>query len=178
MTPKASRILVVDDNQAVHEDYRKVLESQQGDGLLNEMESLLFGDDSPPQPTAPNFNFQIDSAFQGAEGLELVRKSLIDNSPYSVAFIDMRMPPGWNGIKTAKEIWKIDANLPVVICTAYTDHTWEEIISELARIELLLILKKPFDNIELKQMAASQSGLRNLLELASKAEQPSATTVN
>jgi len=77
MTPKASRILVVDDNQAVHEDYRKVLESQQGDGLLNEMESLLFGDDSPPQPTAPNFNFQIDSAFQGAEGLELVRKSLV-----------------------------------------------------------------------------------------------------
>ena len=178
MTPKASRILIVDDNQAVHEDYRKVLETQQGDGLLNEMESLLFGDDSPPQPTAPNFNFQIDSAFQGAEGLELVRKSLVDNSPYSVAFIDMRMPPGWNGIKTAKEIWKIDANLPVVICTAYTDHTWEEIISELARIELLLILKKPFDNIELKQMAASQSGLRNLLELASKAEQPSATTVS
>ena len=178
MTPKVSRILIVADNQAVHEDYRKVLESQQGDGLLNEMESLLFGDDSPPQPTAPNFNFQIDSAFQGAEGLELVRKSLVDNSPYSVAFIDMRMPPGWNGIKTAKEIWKIDANLPVVICTAYTDHTWEEIISELARIELLLILKKPFDNIELKQMAASQSGLRNLLELASKAEQPSATTVS
>ena len=54
--------------------------------------------------------------------------------------------------------------------TAYTDHTWEEIISELPRIELLLILKKPFDNIELKQMAASQSGLRNLIERASRAE--------
>ena len=171
MTPKASKILIIDDNQAVHEDYRKVLESRQGDELLNEMESMLFGGDSSNKPKTPNFNFQIDSAFQGEEGLELVKKSVADNSPYAVAFIDMRMPPGWNGIKTAKEIWKIDANLPVVICTAYTDHSWEEIISELPKIELLLILKKPFDNIELKQMAASQSKLRNLIELASQAEQ-------
>ena len=171
MTSKTSRILVIDDNQAVHEDYRKVLESPKDDGLLNDMESLLFGGDSSQQPKTPNFNFQIDSAFQGDEGLELVKKSLVDDSPYAIAFIDMRMPPGWNGIKTAKEIWKVDPNLPVVICTAYTDHTWEEIISELPRIELLLILKKPFDNIELKQMAASQSGLRNLVKLAAKAEQ-------
>jgi len=170
MNPKASKILVVDDNQAVHEDYRKVLETPQDDELLDQMESALFGGDSSAQPNAPNLNFQIDSAFQGEEGLELVKKSLVDNSPYAVAFIDMRMPPGWNGIKTAKEIWKIDANLPIVICTAYTDHTWDEIIAELPRIELLLILKKPFDNIELKQMAASQSGLRNLIELASKAQ--------
>jgi len=171
MNPKVSRILVVDDNQAVHEDYRKVLETPKDDGLLTEMESLLFGSDSSKQPKAPTFNFQIDSAIQGNEGLELVKKSLADDSPYSIAFIDMRMPPGWNGIKTAKEIWKIDPNLPVVICTAYTDHTWEEIISELPRTELLLILKKPFDNIELKQMAASQSGLRDLIERASRAEQ-------
>ena len=171
MTSNGSRILVVDDNQAVHEDYRKVLEKPQDDGLLDEMESLLFNGDSSQQPQAPNFDFQIDSAFQGEEGLELVKKSLADDSPYAIAFIDMRMPPGWDGIKTAKEIWKIDPNLPVVICTAYTDHTWGEIISELPRTELLLILKKPFDNIELKQMAASQSSLRNLVELASKAEQ-------
>ena len=174
MNPKASKILVVDDNQAVHEDYRKVLETPQDDKLLDQMESALFGGDSSAQPNAPDLNFQIDSAFQGEEGLELVKKSLVDNSPYAVAFIDMRMPPGWNGIKTAEEIWKIDANLPIVICTAYTDHTWEEIISELTQIELLLILKKPFDNIELKQMAASQSKLRNLIELASQAEQPNA----
>ena len=173
MTRKTSKILVVDDNQAVHEDYRKVLETQRDDELLNEMESMLFGGNSPAQSKIPELNFQIDSAFQGEEGLELVKKSVVDNSPYAVAFIDMRMPPGWNGTTTAKEIWKIDANLPVVICTAYTDHTWEEIISELTQIELLLILKKPFDNIELKQMAASQSGLRNLIEL-SKAQQPNA----
>ena len=172
MTSKTSKILVIDDNQAVHEDYRKVLENQPDEDLLDEMESLLFGGDSPNHPNAPNLNFQIDSAFQGDEGLEMVKKSMDDNSPYAVAFIDMRMPPGWNGIRTAKEIWKVDANLPVVICTAYTDHTWDEIVSELPQIKLLLILKKPFDNIELKQMAASQSGLRDLIKLASQAKQP------
>ena len=171
MTTNGSRILVVDDNQAVHEDYRKVLEAPRDDGLLDEMECLLFDGASSQQPQVPNFDYQIDSAFQGDEGLELVKKSLADDSPYAIVFIDMRMPPGWNGIKTAKEIWKIDPDLPIVICTAYTDHLWEEIISELPRTELLLILKKPFDNIELKQMAASQSCLRNLVQLASKAEQ-------
>ena len=120
MTSNGSRILVVDDNQAVHEDYRKVLEKPQDDGLLDEMESLLFNGDSSQQPQAPDFDFQIDSAFQGEEGLELVKKSLADDSPYAIAFIDMRMPPGWDGIKTAKEIWKIDPNLPVVICLLYT----------------------------------------------------------
>ena len=82
----------------------------------------------------------------------------------------MRMPPGWNGIKTAQEIWKVDPNLPIVICTAYTDYTWDEIVAELPRSELLLILKKPFDNIELKQMAASQSNLRRLVELSAQVE--------
>ena len=120
--------------------------------------------------SSPEFSFQIDSAYQGEDGLKLVEESLAAGSPYAMAFIDMRMPPGWNGITTSQEIWKIDSNMPIVICTAYTDHTWEEIITELPRSELLLILKKPFDNIELKQMAASQSQLRRLVELAAIAE--------
>jgi len=173
MTSKQKRILVIDDNQAVHDDYRKVLEGRAGEGQLDEMESLLFGSEAPSPSEAVNMSFEIDSAYQGEDGLDLVKKSVANDSLYAVAFVDMRMPPGWNGIKTAQEIWKVDANLPVVICTAYTDHSWEEIITELPQSELLLILKKPFDNIELKQMAASQSHLRRLVELAAKAEQPS-----
>ena len=169
MTTQVRKILVVDDNQAVHEDYRKVLESRRDESQLDEMESILFGD-VPSKSYSPDFSFQIDSAFQGEDGLTLVKDSLAIESPYAMAFIDMRMPPGWNGIKTAQEIWKIDSNMPIVICTAYTDHTWEEIIAELPQSELLLILKKPFDNIELKQMAASQSQLRKLVELAALAQ--------
>ena len=170
MTAQIRRILVIDDNQAVHDDYRKVLETSRDESQLDEMESILFGDVSPKK-SAPDFGFQIDSAYQGEEGLDLVKESLVAKSPYAMAFIDMRMPPGWNGIKTAQEVWKIDSSMPIVICTAYTDYTWEEIIAELPKSELLLILKKPFDNIELKQMAASQSQLRNLFELAALAQQ-------
>ena len=168
MTTEIRKILVIDDNQAVHQDYRKVLELKRDESQLDELESLLF-DDAQPKVAVPQPSFKIDSAYQGEDGLELVKESLEAESPYSMAFIDMRMPPGWNGIKTAQEIWKIDGNMPIVICTAYTDHTWEEIITELPRSELLLILKKPFDNIELKQMAASQSYLRTLVELAAMA---------
>jgi len=169
MIPATRKILVVDDNQAVHEDYRKVLEPQLDEGKLDEMESLLFGDTQPKK--VERCRFAIDSAYQGEDGLKLVEESLVAKAPYSVAFIDMRMPPGWNGIKTAQEIWNVDSNLPIVICTAYTDHTWEEIVTELPRSELLLILKKPFDNIELKQMATSQSELRQLIELATLSRQ-------
>ena len=130
MTTQVRKILVVDDNQAVHEDYRKVLESKRDESQLDEMESILFGD-APPKASIPSSSFEIDSAYQGEDGLNLVKESLAAGSPYSMAFIDMRMPPGWNGITTAQEIWKIDNNMPIVICTAYTDHTWEEIITEL-----------------------------------------------
>jgi DNA-binding LytR/AlgR family response regulator len=169
MSREIRKILVVDDNHAVHEDYRKVLEPDAEDGKLKQLESLLFGEKKPT--TVERFQFAIDSAFQGEDGLNLVKESIAAGSPYAAAFIDMRMPPGWNGIRTAQEIWNVDSNLPIVICTAYTDYTWEEIVAELPRSELLLILKKPFDNIELKQMATSQSELRQLVEMATLSRQ-------
>ncbi len=168
MSKAKYRIIVIDDNPAVHEDYRKVLcPSLQDHKLLDDLEALLF--DQTPEKESPEFEFEIDSAYQGQVGFELVQRSLENDQSYHVAFIDMRMPPGWNGLRTAKEIWNIDPNLPIVICTAYADHTWEQIVAELPRSELLLILKKPFDNIELKQMAMSQSKMRSLVELAESA---------
>jgi len=168
MSKEIRKILVVDDNHAVHQDYRKILEPNETNEKLDAMESLLFGEPKPKN--VAKFEFVIDSAFQGEDGLNLVKESIAADSPYSVAFIDMRMPPGWNGIETAQAIWKVDPNMPIVICTAYTDYTWEEIVAELPKSALLLILKKPFDNIELKQMAAAQSELRPLVELAARSQ--------
>ncbi len=160
------RILAIDDNQAIHDDYRKVLTSSGMSNDLDEIESLLFGaGKSNSGHTVPD-SFQIDSAFQGQQGFELVQKSIDENTPYSMAFIDVRMPPGWNGVETAQRIWEVDPNLPIVLCTAYTDYSWEEIINKLSRSEQLLILKKPFDNIELRQMAHSQAEKRRLSDLA------------
>jgi signal transduction histidine kinase len=72
-----------------------------------------------------------------------------------MAFVDMRMPPGWDGVETIERLWQVDPRLQVVICTAYSDTSWEEVLDRLDARDRLLILKKPFDNIEVRQLASA-----------------------
>jgi len=145
------RILVIDDNAAIHEDIRKILAQPKSDSaaLTNE-EALLFGQ---PTQSAQHASFDIDSALQGQEGLDLVRKALNDERPYALAFVDVRMPPGWDGVETISRIWHVYPELQVVICTAYSDYSWDDITRQFGHSDSVLILKKPFDNIEVLQMA-------------------------
>jgi PAS domain S-box-containing protein len=99
--------------------------------------------------------FSLDRAFQGPEGLELVRRSVKDGCPYIMAFVDVRMPPGWDGIETISRFWEVDPGLQAVICTAYSDYSWEELTAKLDQPDKFVILKKPFDNIEVLQLANS-----------------------
>lgn len=143
------RILVVDDNQAIHDDLRKILLGDiavQED--LQDDEALLFGADP-----VPITHFEIDSAYQGQQGLEKLQASLEAGRPYALAFVDVRMPPGWDGVETIMHLWRAYPNLQVVVCTAYSDYSWNEIQRKLGQSENLLILKKPFDNIEVIQLA-------------------------
>ena len=163
------RILTIDDNASIHEDYRKVLLQRESNALLSESESILFGDSGEPSPRPnPNVEYQIDSAFQGEQGLKLVKQSLANNTPYAVAFVDVRMPPGWDGIETVERIWEVDPDLPVVLCTAHSDYSWDEIRTKLDRADQFLILKKPFDPIELQQVAAAQVARWRLNKIAEK----------
>jgi signal transduction histidine kinase len=146
-------ILVIDDQESIHEDFRKIIESDQEDQALNEAAAALFGE--PAAAVEPGDKFVIDSAHQGQEGLALVEQAVRENRPYPVAFVDVRMPPGWDGVETIRRIWEVDPEILVVICTAYSDHTWEEIVLQLGRTDRLLIQKKPFDNIEVRQLAMS-----------------------
>jgi signal transduction histidine kinase len=150
------RILVVDDNRAIHEDFRKILAAPARDmSALTELEAVLFGQAPPRLPEEP---FSIDSAYQGRDGQELVRAARAEDRPYAVAFVDVRMPPGWDGVETALQIWEADPEVQIVICTAYSDYTWEETIDRLGREnERFLILKKPFDHLEVRQLAAALS---------------------
>jgi len=143
------RILVVDDNPAIHEDIKKILCPPVEDDLSQD-EAALFG---TAAPTSQRAEFEIDSAYQGQEGLALVERALAESRPYSMAFVDVRMPPGWDGIETIRHLWKHYAELQVVICTAHSDHSWDEIIKNLGKSDSLVILKKPFDNVEVLQLA-------------------------
>jgi two-component system cell cycle sensor histidine kinase/response regulator CckA len=146
---KNLRILVVDDNRSIHDDFRKILCSRV-DNELDDVESELF---DSPKTTAKRPPFQVDSAFQGQEGLALVQKANEQGRPYAVAFIDIRMPPGWDGVETTSRIWEICPDLQIVICTAYSDYSWNEMAAKLNSPDRLVILKKPFDAVEVLQLA-------------------------
>lgn len=148
------RLLVIDDNRAIHGDFRKILTTASSNAHLDALESELFGE--PPPPTRPDF--EIDSAYQGQEGLERVERALAEGRPYQVAFVDVRMPPGWDGVETIERLWQVDPALQVVICTAYADYQWADIASRLPHGDQFLILKKPFDPIEVLQMAQALGG--------------------
>jgi DNA-binding NtrC family response regulator len=147
------RILVVDDNRAIHDDFRKIFCSKQPkrDGL-EQLESSLFNLSAPAVARSP---FQIDSAFQGEDGVDLVRDAFDSGNPYAMAFVDVRMPPGIDGVQTATKIWQIDDELEIVICTAHSDYSWEEMTAKLSHAARLVILKKPFEFVEVLQLATS-----------------------
>jgi CheY-like chemotaxis protein len=151
--PLAGRILVIDDNRAIHEDFRKILLSGRAQTpSLDESEAALFGQ-APTAHAHPRF--EVDFASQGLEGVALVERARSAATPYALAFIDMRMPPGLDGIETTLRIWEVDCDVQIVICSAYSDHSWEDILHRLGHTEQLFILKKPFDNIEVLQLAGA-----------------------
>jgi len=149
---KNLRILVVDDNRAIHEDFRRILEAQNNDERLNRARTALFGETPLMQALD---RFEVDYAEQGQAALAMVQMARQEGRPYAVAFVDMRMPPGWDGLETIERLWEADGRLQVVICTAYSDHSWSEIAARLEMGDRLLILRKPFDSIEVQQIAAS-----------------------
>jgi two-component system sensor histidine kinase/response regulator len=149
------RLLVIDDNPAIHEDIRKILiKSSRYPYDLDEHEVALFAD-SPVDFQLPVF--EIDSAFQGQEGLDLIEKSLLKGRPYSLAFVDVRMPPGWDGVKTTCKIWEKYPDLQVIICTAYSDYSWDQILQTLGYSDRMVILKKPFERIEVLELAIAMT---------------------
>lgn len=143
------RILVIDDNQAIHDDFRKILgHPDDEDAALQQAEARIFGAEE-------NMLFEIDAASQGEEGVRMMEQAMAEGRPYLMAFVDVRMPPGWDGIETTQRLWKICPDLQVVICTAFADWSWSEMQDSLLSMDRLLILKKPFDTIEILQMASA-----------------------
>jgi two-component system cell cycle sensor histidine kinase/response regulator CckA len=142
------RILIVDDNTSIHADFRDILCPDNSDlAAANEMEAVLFDEEK-----SDVMSFELDSAYQGQQALEMVKQALTDNRPYALAFVDVRMPPGWDGVETISRIWEVDPQLQIVVCTAYADYSWEEMRAKVGQPDNLLVLKKPFDNIEVQQL--------------------------
>jgi CheY-like chemotaxis protein len=152
--PAAPRILVIDDNLSIHQDFQRILAPvRASDDLDAEAAALLGGVTTTPPPLAPACHFELAFANQGQAGRDQVAAACRGGEPFALAFVDMRMPPGWDGLTTIGKLWEIDPLLHVVICTAHSDRGWDEIAAALIARDRWAVLKKPFDKIEVLQLA-------------------------
>lgn len=158
---KNRRVLVIDDNPSIHDDFRKILMPDNDLAELAEVAEAFFGE---PDVFHDEIGARLDFTNQGKEGVELCAKAYAEGSPFALAFVDMRMPPGWDGLRTISELWKVDPNLQVVICSAYSDHSWNQIREQLGNSDQMLILKKPYDNAEVLQITTALIEKRYLTE--------------
>lgn len=148
---KNRRILVIDDNRGIHDDFRKILAGAPSVPGLAEIEAAMFG----IEPEAASERYLIESAYQGQQGAEMVRGAAEAREPYALAFVDMRMPPSWDGVQTIEKIFEVDRDIQIVLCTAYSDYSWNELQKRLGATDRLLLLKKPFDVVEVRQLACA-----------------------
>ena len=153
------RILVIDDNGNIHEDFRKILMPPADSDSLAQARAALFGE----VPTLPSqIRYELDFASQGREGFGLAQNAYQRGNPYAVAFVDMRMPPGWDGLETIEHLWYADPDIQIVICSAYSDHPWEDVSRRIGDTDKLLVLMKPFNSIEVVQLANALTKKWNL----------------
>jgi CheY-like chemotaxis protein len=151
------RILVIDDSESIHQDFRRILSPERAQKTKNIdlMAEELFGSAPSSSSTSSDKQvFELDSAFQGQEGLAKVQQALTTGRPYALAFLDYRMPPGWNGIETLRHLRRVAPSLRVVLCSAYSDYSWQEILQEFDAAQLTE-LRKPFNSQELRRVALS-----------------------
>lgn len=161
MTTQSNSILIIDDNESIHRDFEKIFEAGESNDEFNALDAEMFGEPDVATTELPEFGLRFAS--QGKDGFDLLKETMAEGKTFGAAFVDMRMPPGWDGVETIENLWKVDPDLQVVICTAYSDHSWADIIARLGRTDKLLVLKKPFDKIEAVQLATSLCEKRRLL---------------
>jgi two-component system NtrC family sensor kinase len=154
----AMRVLVVDDNAAIHADFAKILTPAPLKPEFEALERLALGVGAGEAAPSVLPTYELTSAFQGTEALDCVRRAVAQSSPFALAFVDMRMPPGWDGLQTIEHLWAVDSALQIVICSAFSDYDWDDALERLKRPNNLLVIKKPFDAIEVLQSANALTG--------------------
>ncbi|XCN72654.1 MAG: response regulator [Candidatus Electrothrix aestuarii] len=154
-----NRLLVIDDDHDIWKAYQLVLQPEQESeaSSISQLSALLMEEyqEEPEESVDGAPDFDLTYASQGQDGFEMVKQALEDEQPFAIAFVDIRMPPGWDGMKTAAHIREVDPNIEIVIVTAYSDRSREEIAQTVGTLHKLLFFRKPFDPEELMQVAVS-----------------------
>ena len=166
------RIIVIDDDTDIWEAYKAILAPHmlvEKFTAQKKIEELVAG--SGGKALSAQESFDVSFASQGKDGFALVEKAIGSEKPYAVAFVDVRMPPGWDGMETAVQIRAVDPDIEIVIVTAYADRSREEIAQAVRPPHKLLYLRKPFDLDELNQIALSLCTKWNIARNEEKQQQ-------
>ena len=134
-----TRVLIIDDEESIRDSIESILipyRPKKSEKLLNAA-SILFDDEEESTPAILPSNssiplFQVDKAINGMDGVAQIKKALEENNPYAVIFLDMRMP-GWDGLETALHIREVDEKAEIIIVTAFSDRSIEEIIDKIGQ---------------------------------------------
>jgi len=153
---KPVKILVADDEQSILELYEQVLSPegthQMGYSEMEELEDDLFGKNISKKS---EFVFELETCRQGDEAVKAIKRSLEENRPFTVAFLDVRMPPGPDGVWAAEQIRALDPNIEIVIVTGYSDVDPKNISHRIPPAHKLLYIQKPFHPQEIFQFASA-----------------------
>src|SRR6202012_2212817 len=98
--------------------------------------------------------YEVDHAISGQGAIEEVGAAKFETHPYQVAFVDIRMP-GMDGVRTIQPLWEIHQKIQTVIWPAYADYRWRDLTERFGQTDRLLVLKKPFHDIEVMQLASA-----------------------
>lgn len=165
------RVLIVDDEDGIHSDFKDMLNPTRARALTDQFaETLLEEGSENKTPFLPNF--ELVHAISGEEGYEIIRAGKDSNCPIVVAYIDVRMPPGIDGVEAIRRIRKIEKDIELVIMTAYTDKPLPEIVRGMELLHKLLYIRKPFAPEEVQQITLALVNKWNIeQELAKKQQQ-------
>lgn len=152
-TPK--RILIADDDADIVNIYRQVLAPENVANDLSDLEAELFGSEPDTAPAPREAEFDIKTVRQGEQAVEAVQTAMDNGTPFSVAFLDVRMPPGITGVEAARQIRAIDPKISIVFVTGYSDIPLPEIKRIVPPPERLFYLQKPIQPPDIQKMAAS-----------------------
>ncbi len=149
-----TRVLIVDDQDEIHIDFQEILSEKNRKAASDDLvEAFLPGSFQNSSTYLPSF--ELSHASSGAEAYQIVKDATESNRPFAVAYIDIRMPPGMDGVETIRRIREFEKNLEIVIMTAYTDKPLHEIVTNMELLHKLLYIRKPAAREEIQQITLS-----------------------
>lgn len=121
------KVLVADDDERVLECYREAfgdVEQTNQMRVLDVLAAELF-DTNKRLESQPRF--VCVACNQGSDAIRAVEAARIEGAPFDVVILDIRMPPGIDGVEAGSQIRERDPDVEIIFVTGYSDVPFDEL---------------------------------------------------